>query len=37
LVAPIVFRTTPRHGPRRRRSFSYAYPLPLERVYRAVS
>jgi hypothetical protein len=37
LVAPIVFLTTPRHGPcRQHRSFSYAYSLQRKRVYRAV-
>jgi hypothetical protein len=34
LVAPVFFLITPRQGPHRHRSFSY--PLPRERVYRAV-
>jgi hypothetical protein len=40
LVAPVTSFITPRHGPRRQhRSFSYAksFPLPRERVYRAVA
>jgi hypothetical protein len=36
-ASSVVFLITPRYGPRRHhRSFSYAYPLPRERVYLAV-
>jgi hypothetical protein len=37
MMDPIVILITPRHSPRRQhRLFSYAYPLPLEHVNRAV-
>jgi hypothetical protein len=36
LVGSVVFLVIPRHGPRRHRSFLYAYPLPWQCVHRSV-